>query len=559
MANQVVMNRYFEMLKTVLVDNDIFDKPSHIFNADESAFSMESRTGKVVVPKGSKQAYSSSKGPRDHITTHVCVSASGQVLPPMIIFEKNWPSAPYARQGPLNTLYATSLNGYMDQELFLLWFRRVFLPNTRLTRPALLIMDGHESHITWELVKESRQNDVLLLLLPPHTTNILQPLDVAIFGPMKINFSKLTDATKLLAVTANYSDINKTNFSAVFKEAFEKTMSIATVRNGFRKCGICPYNPDAIDKSRLMPTSKPLEKNIAPPLEVPPTSTPPTSTPAASTPAASTAAASVDFSVDTPVAANNTTSVAMSPAEPFVTAGIIPQHLADVLLLPTPRPTKIKNTRVITTSRVITNDEYEQLLLQKKEKVERIEKEKRERKEERDRKKALKESRREENKAKANPRKKTKNNYAEFESESSEEESNKERARRKSVRNKATKLSRILKKTWSTDESESEDDVDLEECGRDLQGKASKLIKSLRRPSSISSDNEHDSGENDDMCRICHMEDPPNQAGKKTKWIGCSQQHCLKWYHVVCEGATHHDVNADAYICKACQNMHSIV
>ena len=55
------------------------------------------------------------------------------------------------------------------------------------------------------------------------------------------------------------------------------------------------------------------------------------------------------------------------------------------------------------------------------------------------------------------------------------------------------------------------------------------------------------------------MEDPPNQAGKKTKRIGCSQQHCLKWYHVVCEEATHHDVNADAYICKACQNIHRIV
>ena len=115
------------------------------------------------------------------------------------------------------------------------WIRNCFVVPTCFssehkahTRPALLIMDGHESHITWELVKESRQNDVLLLLLPPHTTNILQPLDVAIFVPMKINFAKLTDATKLLAVTANYSDINKTNFSAVLKEAFEKTMLMST-------------------------------------------------------------------------------------------------------------------------------------------------------------------------------------------------------------------------------------------------------------------------------------------------------------------------------------------
>ena len=29
---------------------------------------------------------------------------------------------------------------------------------------------------------------------------------------------------------------------------------LATIKNGFRKSGLYPYNPDAIDKSRLIPT-----------------------------------------------------------------------------------------------------------------------------------------------------------------------------------------------------------------------------------------------------------------------------------------------------------------
>ena len=36
-----------------------------------------------------------------------------------------------------------------------------------------------------------------ILLLPTHT-NILQPLDVGVFHPFKVNLSKLTDGLKLL-------------------------------------------------------------------------------------------------------------------------------------------------------------------------------------------------------------------------------------------------------------------------------------------------------------------------------------------------------------------------
>ena len=69
-----------------------------------------------------------------------------------------------------------------------------------------------------------------------------------------MNFSKLTDGLKLLVVSGNYASINKTNFTAVFKEALDRIICLLTIKNGFRKTGIYPYNPDAIDKRCLMPT-----------------------------------------------------------------------------------------------------------------------------------------------------------------------------------------------------------------------------------------------------------------------------------------------------------------
>ena len=113
MARQDVMDDFFSNLKETLTNNNLLNRPECIFNCDESGFSMEAKLGKVVVPKGAKHSYSQSKGSRTHITTHVCVSASGQVLPPMIIYTENWPSAPYVREGPLKALYATQQSIYI--------------------------------------------------------------------------------------------------------------------------------------------------------------------------------------------------------------------------------------------------------------------------------------------------------------------------------------------------------------------------------------------------------------------------------------------------------------
>ena len=71
----------------------------------------------------------------------------------------------------------------MDSSIFLEWFKK-FL-NIVKERPLLLILDGHASHLSGKLINEARENQVILLKLPAHTTDVLQPLDVACFGPMK--------------------------------------------------------------------------------------------------------------------------------------------------------------------------------------------------------------------------------------------------------------------------------------------------------------------------------------------------------------------------------------
>lgn len=91
---------------------------------------------------------------------------------------------------PRDWLFGTSPNGYMDGELFYKWFESVFLPNVH-KRPALLVLDNHESHLTLKLLQRAKSEKVELYGLPPHTTHVTQPLDVALFKPLKSKFSDI--------------------------------------------------------------------------------------------------------------------------------------------------------------------------------------------------------------------------------------------------------------------------------------------------------------------------------------------------------------------------------
>ena len=121
MANEHVVSNHFKTLGKISEENDSLNKPEHIFNVDESGMSMNCTNGKVVVKKGAK-AHSTAKDQRDHITVNCCVSANGQTIPPFIIYEKAFPSAPYKSEGIVNALYDKSENGYMDKVHFQTWF-----------------------------------------------------------------------------------------------------------------------------------------------------------------------------------------------------------------------------------------------------------------------------------------------------------------------------------------------------------------------------------------------------------------------------------------------------
>ena len=68
------------------------------------------------------------------------------------------------------------------------WLKKCFEPATRdkaADEFRLLICDGHDSHISAEFIRHCIANHIVLLLLPPHCSHLMQPLDVGVFFPLK--------------------------------------------------------------------------------------------------------------------------------------------------------------------------------------------------------------------------------------------------------------------------------------------------------------------------------------------------------------------------------------
>ncbi len=201
-----VRRGWFEKLDLILRTNDLITRPHAIFNCDESGFNDETACKcnnfyrikylkleniknvsdfigeMVIVAHETKHAYEQAGGSGKSFTTNlVCGNAAGEILPPFIIYSAKHLNPQWTIGGPRNSKYAVSESGWITTYLFSEWFKWFVNYTSNVSKPILLIMDNHSCHISIEVIEIAKQNQILLLLLPPHCTHTLQPLDTVTF------------------------------------------------------------------------------------------------------------------------------------------------------------------------------------------------------------------------------------------------------------------------------------------------------------------------------------------------------------------------------------------
>lgn len=257
--NEEALSSYFDILEDTFNEHKLHDKPASVFNMDETGMPLSPAPLKGVCKKGTKTPNSIVSGDKSQITVVGCVSAAGHCIPPMIIWDRKTLQADMTKGELPGTIYGLSSKGWVDQELFQIWFEFHFLRYAPPVRPILLLMDGHSSHYCPDTVFLAAKEKVILFTLPPNTTHLTQPLDKGCFGPLK---NAWRNACHDFMAENPGRVVTRYSFCSVFAEAWLQAMSMKNIIAGFKVAGIFP-----IDRQKLVNCDSPassLLQNVDP-------------------------------------------------------------------------------------------------------------------------------------------------------------------------------------------------------------------------------------------------------------------------------------------------------
>ncbi|HEX3643230.1 MAG TPA: hypothetical protein VHV10_18250 [Ktedonobacteraceae bacterium] len=191
-------------------------------------------------------------GSREWITVLAGIVADGRALSPAIIVQgetghlrEQW-LADYLPGKSIRALFGTTQSGWISSDLALDWLKEVIDLETAQSGGAyrLLLLDGHSSHLTWQFLDFCDRSRIIIGLLPPHSTHLLQPLDVGLFGPLARFYSQQLE--QKLSQLPLAGSINKSDFWLLFSAAWAQAATQSNVTSAFAKAGLFPFKPRAV-------------------------------------------------------------------------------------------------------------------------------------------------------------------------------------------------------------------------------------------------------------------------------------------------------------------------
>ncbi|KAL2885580.1 hypothetical protein HOO65_070042 [Ceratocystis lukuohia] len=219
-----------------------------IYNFDETGFMMGPIVSGMVVTGAERRGTAKpvQPGNREWATVIQAINAEGWVIAPFIVVVGRYHLASRYQESnlPGDLAIATTHSGWTDNETGLEWLRH-FDRHTKARssgRYRLLIFDGHESHHSVDFEKHCKDNNIITLCLPHHSSHILQPLDIGCFGPLKKAYGKEIEHL----IRCSIPHVSKTDFFAAFHAAHQATMTERNIKGGFRGAGLVPSDPESV-------------------------------------------------------------------------------------------------------------------------------------------------------------------------------------------------------------------------------------------------------------------------------------------------------------------------
>ncbi|KIM31870.1 hypothetical protein M408DRAFT_36724, partial [Serendipita vermifera MAFF 305830] len=223
-----------------------------IFGMDETCgWGDTAERQKVIGATGKRVQVSQRNITRESTTLIVSVSADGKVLRPYCIFKV---CILFLLHFISNSHFRVncSPNAYTSDDIALDWLDHFENETKELAngRKRLLLLDGHRSHHTWDFLQKARSLGIICLGYPPHTTHVLQCLDVVGFSQFKRGWASLLFSRGQTST----APVSKDNYLHLIEGPFLKAFTPSNIKAGFKKTGVCPFNSTVVTPSMMAPS-----------------------------------------------------------------------------------------------------------------------------------------------------------------------------------------------------------------------------------------------------------------------------------------------------------------
>jgi DDE superfamily endonuclease/Tc5 transposase DNA-binding domain len=248
------LRAWFSLFRRVLTENKVAIED--VWNMDESGLAIGCCTHqKVIGSSSSSRTYKKAPQNREWVSIVETVSAAGKHIRCLVIFKgKNIQSSWFRHDQVPDWQYTCSENGWTSNNIGIQWLKEIFIPETLPKRAGanrILLLDNHGSHITTEFMWICFQNNIRLVYLPPHSSHVLQPLDLSIFSQIKRSYrTQVEELTRF----EDSAPIKKIRFVAYYNHAREEVLNERYIRAGWRGAGLFPWDPEKVLQSRQIIT-----------------------------------------------------------------------------------------------------------------------------------------------------------------------------------------------------------------------------------------------------------------------------------------------------------------
>ena len=230
--------------------------PRLIFNFDESMATYKERKMKVITfkdyMKKNRLFKLSEQKDMEHTTIGLTISAAGQMLNPLVILPRSELPEKTIEELALffPEFWVTSGQvGWIDSVSFGQWARRFVIEVDKIRERenlqnqfAILYLDGHSTHGNVDIVDLFRERKIHMVIIPSHTTHVLQPLDCGIFKTMKNEMMKKKRDLYIEGMASG----RRRALLFVLKKAIHVASYEVDLKRVFETTGLFPWNFTAL-------------------------------------------------------------------------------------------------------------------------------------------------------------------------------------------------------------------------------------------------------------------------------------------------------------------------